>query len=184
MPRTIKSTKSPVGSPEPKRKVGRANKTRKNQPAYRSPSPNRPARLVIVIGLILVAVLALGYLGMRAFGEYMPWQYAAVISPEDARKQLDAGAIVLDVRTYDEFVSGHIEKSLWMPLEQLKSLMDALPRDRLIIVVCRTGVRSAQAREILLDAGYSKITSLAGGIEAWVAAGFPTILGEPVRKYQ
>jgi rhodanese-related sulfurtransferase len=167
---------------QPDRAGGAKHTAKKKAPSSASRAPNRRTRMLVVGGLIVVGALALVFLGLQVFGELMPWNYAAEISPNDARKELDAGAIIVDVRTYDEFVSGHIEHSLWMQLDQLPSLMNALPHDRLIIVVCRTGVRSAQAREILKNGGYQDVTSLSGGIQAWVAAGFPTVLGEPVRN--
>jgi rhodanese-related sulfurtransferase len=155
---------------------------RKSKPSYRTNRSSRSARPIWVFALLAVAVIAIGVLIVQAVADATPWQYAEEISPKDAQSMIANGAIVVDVRTYEEFVGGHIEKSLMMPLEELTSLMAALPRDRLIITVCRTGVRSIQARYILQEAGFTQVTSLKGGMEAWTAAGYPVLYGEPVRN--
>ena len=157
-------------------------KTGKTGASYHNSRSGKSIRTVWMVALLLVAIFGIGFLIVQIAGELAPWRLADEISPDDARKQLAGGAIVLDVRTYEEFVGGHIEKSLFMPLEELASLMSALPRDRLIITVCRTGLRSIQARYILQEAGYDQVTSLKGGMEAWIAAGFPVVYGEPVRN--
>jgi len=157
-------------------------KTGKTGASYHNSRSGKSIRTVWMVALLLVAIFGIGFLVVQIAGELAPWQLADEISPNDARKQLTGGAIVLDVRTYEEFIGGHIEKSLFMPLEELTSLMSALPRDRLIITVCRTGLRSIQARYILQEAGYDQVTSLKGGMEAWIAAGFPVVYGEPVRN--
>jgi rhodanese-related sulfurtransferase len=50
--------------------------------------------------------------------------------------------------------------------------VDELPKDQEIVVVCRSGNRSAQGRDILLEAGFAQVTSLAGGLTQWKAAGY------------
>jgi|WetSurMetagenome_2_1015567.scaffolds.fasta_scaffold48198_3 rhodanese-related sulfurtransferase len=164
------------------RQTKRPVKSTKTIGSYRRESRSIPIRTILLAALILVGIAGIGLLVFQVAGELAPWRPATEISPDDARKQLSAGAVVLDVRTHDEFIAGHIEKSLLMPLEELTSLMDALPRNQLIIVVCRTGVRSMQARRILLEAGLTQVTSLKGGMEAWIAAGFPLVYGEPIRN--
>jgi rhodanese-related sulfurtransferase len=160
----------------------RTAKRQKSGASFLNSRTSKSIRTVWMAALILAGIVAIGFLIVQIAGEFAPWQLADEISPDQARKQIGSGAIVLDVRTYEEFVGGHIEKSLFMPLEELTSLMEALPRDRLIITVCRTGLRSIQARYILQEAGFSQVTSLKGGMEAWIAAGFTVVYGEPVRN--
>jgi rhodanese-related sulfurtransferase len=170
MPKTKRRPNPPAGKPNA------AVRTARLQPARRSSRP------IWVILLLVVAVIAVGVLIVQAVSDASPWQYAEEISPLDAQSMINGGAVVVDVRTYEEFIAGHIEKSLYMPLDELPALLAALPRDRLIITVCRTGVRSTQAREIIQEAGYTQVTSLKGGIEAWLAANLPVVYGEPVRN--
>ena len=87
------------------------------------------------------------------------------------------GAFVLDVREPDEFAAGHIYGATLIPLGQLAARVSEVPLGRAVVVVCRTGNRSAQGRDILLGAGYSAVTSMAGGITEWLAAGQPILTG-------
>jgi rhodanese-related sulfurtransferase len=164
------------------RQTKRPVKTAKPGASYRTDRMSKSIRTILLAVLVLVGIAGIGLLAVKITGELAPWQLADEISPDDARKQLSSGAVVLDVRTHEEFIAGHIEKSLFMPLDELTSLMAALPRNQLIITVCRTGVRSMQARLILQEAGYTQVTSLKGGMEAWIAAGFPVVYGEPIRN--
>lgn len=99
------------------------------------------------------------------------------ISVSEAVAKRDAGAFILDVRQPDEWNEAHIPDSTLIPLDQLPSRISELPNDQEIVVVCRSGNRSAQGRDILLDAGFADVTSMAGGLNQWKTAGFPTISG-------
>jgi rhodanese-related sulfurtransferase len=90
----------------------------------------------------------------------------------------DAGALIVDVREPDEWASGHIEGATLIPLGSLAVRSSELPRDRDIVVVCRTGHRSAQGRDTLLGAGFPAVTSMTGGMNDWVAAGLPVVTGD------
>lgn len=101
----------------------------------------------------------------------------AEVSTAEALALREAGAFVLDVRQPDEWAAGHIPDATLIPLGDLPSRIAEVPRDRQIVVVCRSGNRSAQGRDILLGAGYPSVTSMAGGMNDWVAAGYPTTTG-------
>jgi rhodanese-related sulfurtransferase len=89
----------------------------------------------------------------------------------------DAGAFVLDVREPDEWVAGHIPGAVHIPLGELGGRVAEIPADRTVVVVCRSGNRSAQGREILRAAGLPRVTSMAGGMLDWAAAGLPVVAG-------
>jgi rhodanese-related sulfurtransferase len=55
--------------------------------------------------------------------------------------------------------------------------VNELPRDQEIVVVCRSGNRSQQGRDILLQAGFTQVTSMAGGLSQWRSAGYSTVTG-------
>ena len=55
----------------------------------------------------------------------------------------------------------------------LANRLSEVPKDQQIVVVCRSGNRSQQGRDILLQAGYTKVTSMAGGVTEWKTQGFP-----------
>lgn len=80
--------------------------------------------------------------------------------------------LLVDVRTPEEFFSGHISGSVNIPLQVLNQRMDEIPRDIPVVLYCRSGNRSAEAARLLERAGYSRIYDL-GGVIAWRAAGYP-----------
>ncbi len=95
-----------------------------------------------------------------------------------AARERDAGAFILDVREPDEWAAGHIPGATSIPLGQLAGRTAEVPTDRDILVVCKTGYRSAQGRDILRAAGLTRVASMTGGMNAWIAAGNPTTTGE------
>ena len=99
------------------------------------------------------------------------------ISVSEASAKRDAGAFILDVREPDEWNESHIPGTTLIPLGELASRVDELPQDQEIVVVCRSGNRSAEGRDILLAAGFTQVTSMAGGIKQWATAGLETVSG-------
>lgn len=98
------------------------------------------------------------------------------IDVQDLARRRDAGAFVLDVRREDEYVSGHVPGAVLIPLDQLGARVDELPKDQPLLVICRSGARSATAVEALRGAGYDA-TNVAGGTLEWIEAGFDTVEG-------
>jgi len=101
----------------------------------------------------------------------------AEVSTADALALREAGAFILDVRQPEEWAAGHISDATLIPLGDLASRVAEVPKDRQVVVVCRSGNRSAQGRDVLLGAGYPSVTSMAGGMNDWTAAGYPTESG-------
>ena len=95
------------------------------------------------------------------------------ITAAQAFEKYQAGAFFLDVRTEAEWNQSHIANSVLIPLDQLSDRLAELPRDRDIVVVCRSGTRSKEGAAILQNAGFTRITCLSGGLQSWVAAGYP-----------
>lgn len=81
---------------------------------------------------------------------------------------------ILDVREDFEIHEGMIPTAIHIPTGQLGSRLTELDKDRRIIVVCRSGNRSAAVADALNQAGYTADT-MAGGMTAWERAGLPTI---------
>lgn len=95
-----------------------------------------------------------------------------VISAHDANAVLANGsdALLVDVREDDEWHAGHAPLAIHMPLGRLDAA--ALPDDTHILTICKSGRRSAEAASFLHDAGH-EVSSVAGGMQAWAAAGLP-----------
>jgi len=87
--------------------------------------------------------------------------------------ELDAMAVrghvlILDVRSTEEFASGHVEGAVNIPLDTISSHATSLPRDRLIVTVCgKGGGRSDRAAQELRTRGFESVRSLCGGTDGW-----------------
>jgi len=141
---------------------------------------------IVAVGALAAALLA-GCSGSSTATPTTPATSAApgagVALPDEidvaaAARERDAGAFILDVREPDEWAAGHIPGATLIPLGQLTARAGEVPTDRDVVVVCRSGNRSAQGRDILRAAGLTQVTSMAGGMKAWTAAGNPTTAGE------
>ena len=100
------------------------------------------------------------------------------IGPDEAKRMIEAGAHVIDVRQLEEWNRGHIPEAELVPLSGIysfgKALKDLnLPEDEDVIFVCAMGQRSATASEIAMVAGLKKVYNLANGMHGWVARRYP-----------
>jgi len=96
------------------------------------------------------------------------------VGPADAQELLRTGAMLVDVREKSEWDAGHAPRAKHHPLGQLPGSMARLPEERTIVVVCRSGNRSARATKLLTKAGLDAV-NLTGGMAAWKAAGLPVV---------
>jgi adenylyltransferase/sulfurtransferase len=80
----------------------------------------------------------------------------------------DYQGLLIDVREPDEHASARIAGSRLIPLKSLADQLGSLPRDREILVHCKSGMRSAKAVRLLLDRGFTRVKNVAGGIDAWL----------------
>lgn len=98
------------------------------------------------------------------------------VSPQALVERLDDGAkapYVLDVRTADEYVSGHVPGAVNIPHDQLASRLAEVPKDRDVVLYCRSGRRAELAGDVLAESGYTRLGHLEGDIVAWVDQGRP-----------
>jgi len=99
------------------------------------------------------------------------------IEPEELAERLARAEpiFLLDVREPHEWEICRLEGARLAPLGDLDRFVDTLPRDREIVVYCKGGVRSAKAARALQDAGFAKVSNLAGGINRWSETVDPTV---------
>lgn len=95
------------------------------------------------------------------------------IAPPDVTSRMNSGTLVVDVRTLAEWRSGHIPGSLHIPLGRLVSQMTDRPRTQPVVLVCESGSRSSIGASLLTATGFTDVTNLAGGINAWRQEGLP-----------
>jgi hydroxyacylglutathione hydrolase len=87
---------------------------------------------------------------------------------------------VLDVRREPEWQAGHIEDAAWWPLDNFKVAAPEIDRDVPVAVHCKGGYRSMIACSLLQRAGFSNVTNVVGGFDAWLSAGLPVEREKPV----
>ena len=80
---------------------------------------------------------------------------------------------VIDVRQMQEIAMGTVSKAEALPLHTLPAKVHELSREEKLVIVCRSGARSAQACMFLQQQGFSNVYNLRGGIMGWVQSGFP-----------
>lgn len=150
-----------------------------------TPPPSRVSRNVVMVAVVAVIVVlggvaAAGLGGLGGSGStatptavVVAGAPAASITSQEAAARWEAGALLLDVREDSEWAAGHVPGATHIPLGQLASRVAELPSDQTILVICRSGNRSQEGRDILLAAGVAPVTSVDGGVKAWRDAGLP-----------
>lgn len=96
------------------------------------------------------------------------------IKPEQVAELQASGAFLIDVRESGEYRSGHAAGAKLMPLGQLSRSLHQVPKERQIIVMCQSGMRSQQAASLLASNGY-QVLNVSGGIVGWRRAGLPVV---------
>lgn len=124
--------------------------------------------------VLLISIAAVSGLGLlwpmfarSAKNEVNPAEATLLINREDAH--------VVDVREADEFANGHLPEARNIPLAKLADRVGEIEKykDKPLIVCCAAGMRSAKGCGELGKLGFTKLYSLAGGVDAWVGAGYP-----------
>lgn len=116
-----------------------------------------------ILWILLLGVVLL-YFVMRSGGK-------GVInaSPEDFKRGLDENKnkILIDVRSPNEYRSGHIPTAVNIPVQELGHCIGDVAKDKQVFVYCQSGMRSRQAGRILAKHGFTDIMNLRGGILSW-----------------
>ena len=133
--------------------------------------------LLVVIGLLLAGVL-LGCQSAPTKKTDSPTVVTAKgvseITPQEARSAVDAAySQFIDVRTPEEYASGHAARSRNIPIDQLMANLDKLEKNEPVFLICQSGHRSKKAAQMLVDAGFPQAISISGGTNAWKEAGYP-----------
>jgi rhodanese-related sulfurtransferase len=128
---------------------------------------------ILLVAVVITSGLAMLWpLFARPAGNSVnPGQATLLINREDAQ--------VIDVREVDEYAAGHLPDAKNIPLSKLADRIGELEnaKDKPLIVCCASGMRSNKACGELKKAGFSKLYNLAGGVDAWVGAGYPVKKG-------
>jgi rhodanese-related sulfurtransferase len=124
---------------------------------------------VLLISLVVVSGISLLWpMFARPSGNSVsPAEATQLINREDAH--------IVDVREADEYAGGHLPDAKNIPVAKLADRIGELEKfkDKPIIICCATGMRSNKACAELKKQGFEKLHNLAGGVDAWVGAGYP-----------
>lgn len=123
----------------------------------------------LAVGILLAGSLFLSACGRSGKGASSGAGGYHKISAEEAKEMMDAGGVtVVDVRREDEYSQGHVPGAILVPNESIGDEQpEGLPdMDAVLLVYCRSGVRSKQAAKKLVDLGYKEVYDF-GGIISW-----------------
>lgn len=100
------------------------------------------------------------------------------VSPDEAKRLLEEGAFLLDVREDDEWAAGHSPAATHVPLGTVPDQhAGVVPKDSKVVAVCRAGGRSQKAAMFLKEQGYD-VVNLVGGMQAWAASGSDVVAAD------
>ena len=125
---------------------------------------------MLVLALAVVTFLLIKEFAESAFSSFQQ------LTPMNAVTQMNNDTVVIiDVREPHEFILGHIENALNVPLGKLKEQISTLDKYKAndVLLVCQSGTRSTSACKILISAGFEKVFNLDGGMQAWEDHKFP-----------
>lgn len=133
-------------------------------------------KLQVGLVILLVAAILLGALYLSSASRQQAGDLPATVSTQRGYELYQQDDVfVLDVREQFEWDEFHIPNTTLIPLGQLAGRVSEVPKDAKILVVCRSGNRSDDGRDMLLAAGFTNVTSMDGGVVAWRSLGYPTI---------
>jgi rhodanese-related sulfurtransferase len=97
------------------------------------------------------------------------------IDSESLHERIASGddVLLVDIRTPAEIAQGAIPDAMQLPMHLIPIRINELPRDRDLVLYCRSGARSYQACAYMMQQGYDRVLNLRGGIIAWARHGYP-----------
>ncbi len=102
---------------------------------------------------------------------------AAVMTPMSQEALLEHQArhpehlFVLDVRSPEEFTTGHVPGAVNVPYDEIAARLAEVPKDKDVVLYCRTGRRAGLAADVLAANGYTRLSHLEGDMPAWIEKG-------------
>ena len=115
------------------------------------------------LALGLVAAAAVSFAAF-ADGEVAPISQDAFLALPSSG---DAAPFVLDVRTPEEYVAGHVPGAVNIPHDQVAARLADVPKDKDVVLYCRSGRRAGMAAEVLAANGYTRLQHLEGDMAGW-----------------
>ena len=144
--------------------------------------PSRPLQSGHALAALLVAgALSVAFTTIATAGEPVApapaSAAAAAVAPMSQEALLEHQSrhpdhlLVLDVRTPQEYAEGHVPGAVNVPYDQLASRLAEIPKDKDVVLYCKSGRRAGIAADVLAANGYTRLSHLEGDMPAWVAKG-------------
>jgi rhodanese-related sulfurtransferase len=122
---------------------------------------------LLIVGALWVAVASLALAGEPAV---TPMSQEALL---EHQSQHPERLFLLDVRTPQEFAEGHVPGAVNVPYDQLASRLAEVPKDKDVVLYCKTGRRAGIAADVLVANGYTRLSHLEGDMVGWLAKDRP-----------
>ena len=138
-------------------------------------------RMTLLMALLILATVALAACGGSSAPATVadaPAQTAALNLPVDINPaktneiRTRDDVVILDVREDWEYAEGHVPGAVWIPLGELPTRLNDIPKDKTVVAVCRSGNRSSQATSFLRGQGFDNVHNMTGGMNDWQQAGY------------
>lgn len=112
----------------------------------------------------IILILFIAFIWSR----FMPVKGVSNISVQEAKDKFkDANVQFIDVRTPMEYRANHVKPFINIPLSNLTSQLHELDKEKEVVVICQSGMRSMKAAKLLKKQGFQKICNVRGGMSAW-----------------
>jgi rhodanese-related sulfurtransferase len=141
--------------------------------------------VLLAAGLLLCAHASAGD---PAAPDAAPPSAAVPLVSQDAllarQAKHDPTLLVLDVRSPEEFAQGHVPGAVNIPQDQVALRLAEVPKDKDVVMYCRSGRRTALAADLLSANGYTRLSHLEGDMNAWMEKGRPIQAKAPPEAIQ
>jgi rhodanese-related sulfurtransferase len=124
-------------------------------------------------GLVLMAIVVMSYEVRQRIAT------AAAIAPNEAIRLMNSGAVLVDLRSANQFKDGHIAGAKNLPGDQIAADPKALEKlaAKQVVLYCGDGATTAAAQRTFARAGAKDVYSLRGGLTAWTQENLPVVKG-------
>lgn len=131
---------------------------------------------IVWITLLLISVVSCDFKQKKESKDLEVTSEISLISPAELNK-VNNDILLIDVRTPEEFSSGHIENSINIDYtaDNFNDLISELDPEQEVYVYCKLGGRSGKSAKVMKEMGFTKIYDLDGGIMQWEKDGFKTV---------
>jgi rhodanese-related sulfurtransferase len=160
----------PFRRPQPRVEAGSLTREIADQrrPDTKRPQPSTSTLAALLIaGAMWVAVAALAVASEPAV---TPMSQQALLEHQSKHP---GHLFVLDVRTPQEYAEGHVPGAVNVPYDQLASRLAEVPKDKDVVLYCKSGRRAGIAADVLAANGYTRLSHLEGDMNAWIEKGRP-----------